>query len=101
MIVPQPSKRRLGIPARILPLRSPRLIQLHKGFHLGGFTNGGACIRRGLKELRHDILGHFFDGVSHGLSVGKPKTNDLLMKKKTKGVILKQKGTRMAEDGED
>ena len=38
-----------------------------------------------LKELRHDILGHFFDGVSHGLSVGKPKTNDLQMKKKPKG----------------
>ena len=35
------------------------------------------------------------------LSVGKPKTNGLLMKEKTKGVILKQKGTRMAEDGED
>ena len=54
-----------------------------------------------LKELCHDILSHFFDGLSHGLSVGKPKTNDLLMKEKTKGVILKQKGTRMAEDGED
>ena len=54
-----------------------------------------------LKELRHDILSHFFDGLSHGLSVGKPKTNGLLMKEKTKGVILKQKGTRMAEDGED
>ena len=53
------------------------------------------------KELRHDILGHFFDGVSHGSSVGKPKTNDLLMKEKTKGVILKQKGTRMADDEED
>ena len=54
-----------------------------------------------LKELRHDILSHFFDGLSHGLSVGKPKTNGLLMKEKTKGVILKQKGRRMAEDGED
>ena len=54
-----------------------------------------------LKELRHHILSHFFDGLSHGLSVWKPKTNDLLMKEKTKGVILKQKGTRIAEDGED
>ena len=54
-----------------------------------------------LKELRHDIVSHFFDGLSHSLSVGKPKTNGLLMKEKTKGVILKQKGTRMAEDGED
>ena len=54
-----------------------------------------------LKELRHDILSHFFDGLSHGLSVGKPKTNGLLMKEKTKGVILKQKGRMMAEDGED
>ena len=54
-----------------------------------------------LKELRHDILGHFFDSVSHSWSVGKPKTNALLMKEKTKGVILKQKGRRMAEDGED
>ena len=54
-----------------------------------------------LKELRHDILSHFFDGLSHGLSFGKPKTNGLLMKEKPKGVILKQKGTRMAEDGGD
>ena len=54
-----------------------------------------------LKELRHDILSHFFDGLSHGLSVGKPKTNSLLMEEKTKGVILKQKGTNVAEDGED
>ena len=43
----------------------------------------------------------FFRGLSHSLSVGKPKTNGLLMKDKTKGVLLKQKGTRMAEDGED
>ena len=54
-----------------------------------------------LKELRHDILSHLFDRLSHGLSVGKPKTNGSLMTEKTKGVILKQKGTRMAEDGED
>ena len=53
------------------------------------------------KELRHDILSYFFDGLSHSLSVGKPKTNGLLMKEKTKGVVLKQKGTRMAEDGDD
>jgi hypothetical protein len=33
--------------------------------------------------------------------VGKPKNNGLLRKKNTKGLILKQKGTRMAEDGED
>ena len=55
-----------------------------------------------LKELRHDILSYFFNGLSHSLSVGKPKTTGLLMKeKKNKGVILKQTGTRMAEDGED
>ena len=54
-----------------------------------------------LKELRQDILSHFLDGLSHGLSVGKPKANGLLIKEKTKGVILKQKGKRMAEDGED
>ena len=53
-----------------------------------------------LKELRHDILSHFFDGLIHNLSVGKPTNNNLLRKKNTKGVILKQKGTRMAEDGE-
>ena len=56
---------------------------------------------RGLKELRHDFLSHFFDGLNCGSSVGKPKNNGLLMKKNTKGVKLKQKGTRMAEDGED
>ena len=54
-----------------------------------------------LKELHHDILSHFFNHLSQGLSVGKPKTNGLLMKGKTKGVILKQKGTRMAEDRGD
>ena len=52
-----------------------------------------------LKELRHDILDHSFDGLN--LSVGKPKNNGLLRKKNTKRVILKKKGTRMAEDGED
>ena len=55
----------------------------------------------GLKGLRHDILSHFFDGLSHCLSVGKPKTDGLLVKEKTKGVILRPQGTRMAEDGED
>ena len=30
-----------------------------------------------------------------------PKNHELLRKKNTKGVILEQKGTRMAEDGED
>ena len=60
-----------------------------------------ALYRRGLKELRHDILSHFFDGLSHVLSVVKPKSSGLLMKEKTKGVILKQKRTRMAEDAED
>ena len=54
-----------------------------------------------LKELRHDILSHFFDGLNYGLSAGKPKNNGLLKRKHTKGLILKQKGTRMAEDGED
>ena len=54
-----------------------------------------------LKELRHDILNHFSDGLNYGLSVRKPKNNGLLRKKNTIGMILKQKGTRMAKDGED
>ena len=54
-----------------------------------------------LKELRHDILSHFFDGLNYGLSAGKPKNNGLLREKNIKGAILKQKGLRMAEDGED
>ena len=54
-----------------------------------------------LKELRHDILCHFFDGLNYGLSAGKPKNGGLLRKKNNKGVILKQKGTGMAEDGDD
>ena len=54
-----------------------------------------------LKELRHDILSYFFDGLNCGSSVGKPRHNGLLRKKNTKGVILKQKGTRMAEDIQD
>ena len=47
------------------------------------------------------ILSHFFNGLNYRLSVGKPKTNGLLRKKTIKGVILKQKGTRMAEYRED
>ena len=58
-------------------------------------------VQMSLKELRHDIFIYFFDGLSHSLSFAKLKTYGLLMKEKTKGVILKQKGTRMAEDGED
>ena len=46
-----------------------------------------------LKEPRHDIFNHFFDGLNYG--VGKLKNNGLLRKKNTKGVILKQKRTRM------
>ena len=51
--------------------------------------------------VTNDILSHFFDGLNCGSSVWKPKHNGLLRKKNTKGLILKQKGTRMAEDGED
>ena len=54
-----------------------------------------------LKELRHDISSHFFDSLNCGSSVGKRKNNGLLRKKNTKGLILKRKGTRMAEDGKD
>ena len=54
-----------------------------------------------LKELCHDILSHFFDGLNYSLSVGRPKNNALLRTKNTKRVILKQKGTRMAENGEN
>ena len=46
-------------------------------------------------------MSHFFDGLNYSLSVAKVKNNGLLRKKNTKGVILAQKGTRMAEDGED
>ena len=54
-----------------------------------------------LKELRHDILSRFFDFLNCGSSVGKMKNNGVLRKKNTKGLVLKQKGTRMAEDGKD
>ena len=57
--------------------------------------------RINFKELRHDILSHFFNGINCGYSAGKPKNNVLLRKKNLKGVILKRKGARMAEDGED
>ena len=39
--------------------------------------------------------------LNYCLSAGNLKNNGLLRKKNTKGVILQQKGTRMAEDGED
>ena len=54
-----------------------------------------------LKELGHEILSHFFDGLNYGESVAKPKNNGMLSKKNTKGAILKQKGTRMVEDCKD
>ena len=50
---------------------------------------------------RHANLSYFLDGLNCGSSVRKPKNNGLLRKKNIKGLILKQKGTRMAEDGED
>ena len=53
-----------------------------------------------LLRSRYNILSHFFDGLNYGLSVGKPKNNGLLRKKNTKGLIIGQKGTRMAEDGQ-
>ena len=37
-----------------------------------------------LKDLRRDIVSHFFDGLNYGLSVRKPKNNGLLRKKKAK-----------------
>ena len=53
-----------------------------------------------LNEQRYDMLSQL-DGLNCGSSVGNPKSNGLLKKKKNKGLILKQKGTRMTEDGED
>ena len=44
---------------------------------------------------------HFFYGINYGKSVVIPKSNGLLKKKNTKGMILEQKGARIAEDGED
>ena len=40
--------------------------------------------RTALKELRHVILSHFFDGLNYALNVEKPKNNSLLRKKNTK-----------------
>ena len=54
-----------------------------------------------LKELRHEVLSPFFVGLNNSFSVGKANNNGFLRKKNTKGLILKQKGTSMAEDGED
>ena len=51
--------------------------------------------------IRHDILSHFFDGLNCGSNVRKPVNNNLPNTKNTKGVILKQRGTRMAKNGED
>ena len=48
------------------------------------------------RELRHDILSHFFDGLNYGLSVRRHKNDGLLRKKNTKGVIL-----RIVENGKD
>ena len=72
--------------------------ELFIGKQSEGFMIGKQSI---LKELRHDLLSHFFEGRNYDLSVAKPKYNSLLRKKNSKGVILEQKGTRMAEDGED
>ena len=49
-----------------------------------------------LKEICHNILSHFFNGLNC-----EPKNNGLLRKKNTKGLILKQNGARMIENGED
>ena len=54
-----------------------------------------------LKELRYDNLSLFIDGLNHGSSVGKPKNYSYVWKKNSKRETLKQKGTRMAKDGED
>ena len=35
-----------------------------------------------LKELRHDSLSHFFDGLNRGSRVEKPENNGLLRKNK-------------------
>ena len=54
-----------------------------------------------LQELRHDILSNFFVSLNCSSGVEKPENNGLLRKKNTEGLILKQIGTTMAEDGED
>ena len=48
-----------------------------------------------LNELHHDILPKL------QLNCWQPKNNGLLRKKNTKELILKKKGTKMAEDGAD
>ena len=67
---------------------------LPKGFpHTNPFNVKGATSRC--------FESFFLDGLNCGSSVGKPKNYGLLRKKNSKGLIVKQKGTRMAEDGED
>ena len=53
-----------------------------------------------VKGAMSQYLSHFFDGPNYGLNVGKLKTNAFLRKKNTKGLIVKQKRTRMAADGD-
>ena len=53
------------------------------------------------KELRDDHLSHFFDCLNCDSSLWIPNSNGLLRKENTKGLILKQKRTRVAENGED
>ena len=67
---------------------------------INNFTKLGNMSRK-LKEPRHNILSHFFDGQNYDSSVWKPKNNGLLRKINTKGMFLEQKGTRMAESGKD
>ena len=49
----------------------------------------------------HDNLSNFFDTLITVKVLGNLKNSDFLRKKNTKGVILKQKGTRMTENEED
>ena len=67
----------------------------------GGLNQSLSVEKQYLKELRHDILSRWLDGLNYSSSVGKPKNNSLLRTKNTKGGILKQKGTTVTEDGED
>ena len=81
------------------------------GMHLGFFFAAILCSKRSKEEWVDAVTyfktydpeqsRHFFDGLNYSLSAEKPKSNGLLRKKNTKQVILKQKGTRMAGDGED
>ena len=55
-----------------------------------------------LKELRHDILSHFFDSLNYDKSARKPKNNGLLkLRRKKQRIYSKAKGTTTAENGED